>query len=458
MSLILVLVLGGLMHAARSFSVGDAPTSAGTALSFGYLLLTAFFVGGLFKRCRLPRLTGYIITGIVVGPGCLGLVSEVAVENLTLVTGVAVALIALTAGTELELGSMRPLLRSIAWVTLIAIGGTTLLLGVAVFLARDLLPFMAGMSLSQCVAVSVVLGVVMVAQSPAVVVAIRNEMAADGPVARTVLGIVVIADLVVILFFALVSSIAKSMFGEAPSVQSTVGMLAWEIVGSLVAGVLIGLILSIYLRKIRGGAPLFVVTVCFVVAEVGRRLHFDPLLVALAAGIFIRNATSAGSQLHREIEASALPVYVVFFAVAGATIHLDVLAVVGVPAALFVVVRAAGFLVGARIGARLAGAPDVVRRHLGFGLLPQAGLALALAMLFAKTFPEFGAQAGALTLGVVAINEIVAPALYRFALVRSGEAGAQEPGGQERDTMSQLRQEIHPASGEAPAVDAAGSG
>jgi Kef-type K+ transport system membrane component KefB len=203
-------------------------------------------------------------------------------------------------------------------------------------------------------------------------------------------------------------------------------MLAWELVGSLVAGVLIGIILAVYLRKIRSGGGLFVLTVCFVIAEVGRRLHFDPLLVALSAGVFIRNATSVGQELHREIEASALPVYVMFFAVAGATIHLDVLAVVGVPAVIFVLVRATGFLFGARIGARFAGAPENVRRHVGFGLLPRAGLALALSMLFAKTFPEFGAEAGALMLGVVAINEVVAPALYRFALVRSGEAGRRE--------------------------------
>jgi hypothetical protein len=86
-------------------------------------------------------------------------------------------------------------------------------------------------------------------------------------------------------------------------------------------------------------------------------------------------------------------------------------------------VRGAGLLVGSRIGTNLAGAAPVVRRWAGFGLLPQAGLALALSMLFTKTFPEFGAEASALTLGVVALNELFAPALYRYALVRSGEAG-----------------------------------
>ena len=209
--------------------------------------------------------------------------------------------------------------------------------------------------------------------------------------------------------------------------QGIASALAWELLGSLVAGVLIGVILATFLRFARGGSALFVLTVCFVVAEVGRRLHLDPLLVALSAGVFIRNTTDVGDDLHEGIEASSLPVYVIFFAVAGATIHLDVLGVVGLPAVLFVVVRGTGLLGGTRLAAHVSGAPDTVRRWAGFGLLPQAGLALALASLFAKSFPEFGAEAGALTLSVVAINEIVAPALYRMALVRAGETSQTQP-------------------------------
>jgi Kef-type K+ transport system membrane component KefB len=113
----------------------------------------------------------------------------------------------------------------------------------------------------------------------------------------------------------------------------------------------------------------------------------------------------------------------VFFALAGARIHIDVLAVVGVPALLLVLLRGGVFIGGSRLAGRLAGAPAAVRRFVGFGMLPQAGLAIALSMLFAETFPTFGAEASALTLGIVALNEMVAPLLYRAALVRSGEAG-----------------------------------
>jgi Kef-type K+ transport system membrane component KefB len=424
-NVLLMLVLWGLMEAVRSFTVGTGGTG-GTSLAFGYLLLTAHFTGNVFHQLRLPRLTGYITAGIVVGPSVLGLLNADMVESLELVDGMAVAMIALTAGTELELRAMRPLLRSIGWLTLTAVIGTAVLLTGAIFAARDMLPFFADLELPQALAIAAVLAVVMVAQSPAVVVALRNEMRADGPVARTVLGVVVIADLVVIFLFAVASSVAKSTLGGDADMLASLGTIAWELLGSLVVGSLMGGVLALYLRKVRGGAAMFLLTVAFIMAEVGQRLHFDPLLLALAAGVLVRNASSVGDELHRQIETTSLPLYVLFFAVAGATLHLDALALVGVPACIFVLVRAGGFLVGANVGARLAGAPDSVRRWVGLGLLPQAGLALALSALFAKTFPELGEHARALTLGVVAINEMVAPALYRLALVKSGEAGKRE--------------------------------
>lgn len=427
MNLLIVFVLAGLMHAIRSFHAPYNGEGLGTTLGFGYLLLTAYFAGSIFKAARLPKLTGYIAAGIVVGPAVLGFLSQSMAQSLKIVNGVAIALIALTAGTELEFKTMRPLLRTILWITVVAVMGTTGLLAVAVFFARSLLPFMANLDSLQSIMIALVLGVVMVAQSPAVVMALRDETQSEGPVSRTVLGVVVIADLAVILLFAITSSIAKAVLGQGADVLQTALALAWELFGSMFVGLLIGGLLALYMTKVKAGGGLFLLAVAFTVAEVGQRLHLDPLLAALAAGMLIRNATSAAEDIQREIEAFSLPIYVLFFAVAGANLHLNVLAVVGIPAVLFVVVRGFGLYYGTMVATSIAGAPKVVQRLAGFGLLPQAGLALALSMLFSKTFPEFGADAGALTLGVVALNELIAPVLFRAALLRSGEAGMLAP-------------------------------
>lgn len=432
MNLFFIVVLGLLMHATRSFSSGAFATgSAGISLALGYVLLSAFFAGRIFKGMHLPKLTGYLATGILVGPALLGFVSEPMIERLAIVNGMAIALIALTAGSELDIATMRPIAKTVGWVSLVGVVGTAAVLTVTVFLCRSWLPFMDGMTFAEGAAVSLVLGVVMTAQSPAVTIALRDETEADGPIVKTVLGVVILADLVVILLFAIASSVAKGMLGGTADVRSTVMSLAWELPGSLLVGAAIGGVVAMYLRFVQESRELFVITAAFVIAEVGTRVHLDPLLIALSAGMLVRNATPHGDALHKSIETSSLPVYVVFFAVAGASIHLDVLSVVGIPALLFVTVRACGLLGGSRLGARIAGAPPSVQRWAGFGLLPQAGLALALSLLFARTFPEFGAEAGALTLGVVAINELVAPIVYRYALVRSGEAGARTRGASE---------------------------
>jgi Kef-type K+ transport system membrane component KefB len=425
MRLLLVLILGGLMQAARSFAPDTAVGggAAGTALACGYLLLSAFLMGSIFKSLRLPRLTGYLATGILVGPNVLNLVGQPMVSNLQIFNGVAIALIALTAGVELDLRIMRPLMRSIAWVSGVAVCGTACLVTGAVLALHTQLPFLHGLTTVQLFAISAVLGVTMAAKSPAVVVALQSEMASDGPLTRTVLGVVVLSDLLLIVLFALVSSVAKSVLGSETDALHTAAALTWEILGSLVIGVLVGILISVYLRFVRASAALFLVAAAFLLAEVGQRIDLDPLLLALGAGVFIRNLTAQGARLQSEIEFSSLPVYIVFFAVTGATVHVHQLMIIGIPAVMLVATRAVGFIGLGWVATTIARADDSVRKYIGFGLMPQAGLALALALLFVKTFPTIGEAASALVFGAVAINEMVAPILYRFALVRTAEAG-----------------------------------
>ncbi len=422
MRILILLALGGLMAVAHSFEVAGDTIGSGTALSVGFLILAAYLTGWVAKLLGMPKLTGYLLAGLLSGNTLLALLPEASSGDLKIFTGVAVSLIALTAGTELEIKTMRPLMRTVAWLTGLAGIGTALILAIAAWLIRDQLPFMAGLTPAGTIAMAAVLGVVMSANSPAVVVALRTEMNADGPLCRTVLGAVVMGDLLVILLFAGVGAAAAPFLGSE-SDQGALVHLVWHIGGSLVVGSGVAGLLYLFMRFVGQSTALFVVALSFVVAEVGARIGLDPLLVALSAGILVRNASPYGNALHEAIEGSSLPVYLVFFAAAGASIHLDVLMVVGIPALLFVVVRAISFLTTAWFAATIAGAEPVVRRLVGFGLLPQAGLALALGLLMVKTFPAVGQAAGTLVLGVVAINEIVMPIVYRIALLRSGEVG-----------------------------------
>lgn len=423
--LLLLLAIAGLMQATSNYVTG--PTSATVQLAFGYLLLSAFLAGRIANRIGLPKLTGYIIAGVVSGPWVLELVTHDMTKSLSIVSGTATAVIALEAGSELELESVRRVARTLRAMTLFAVVGAMFALGGALFLLRSMLPFIGTLDTAQALAVSMVLGVALSAQSPAVVMALLAEMRAKGPVSELMLASVVVADLVVIVCFSIVSAIAGAVLGGTIDLASTLRDVSWELFGSLGFGVAVGTLLGLFLRQVKEGAALFVLTICVVVAEAGPRVHLDPLIVMLTAGLWVRNFSRADIRvLLVSFESAQLPVFLVFFALAGAKLDLDTLLASIVPVVVIAATRAISFFVGGKVATRLTNAPPLVRRYAWFGLMPQAGLALALALVMEKTFPTFGGPAAVIMVGVVGFNELIAPVILRAMLLRTGEAGQKE--------------------------------
>lgn len=419
-------VVLALMHATLSFAPGGDPRleAARVTLTAGFVLLLAWSVGRVLGDIGLPRLTGYLATGVVCGPALLDLIRAPAVEELHFVTGAAIALIALTAGAELDLRARRSVLATTIGISLVTgIGGAAVLAGVMI-LARPVFPFLHGLDLGQAAAVAALIGVTVIAQSPAVVVALKNELSAQGPITQTLLGVVVFGDLVIVLLFAIVSTITRAVLGGPIDVAATTRAVAWELFGSIALGCGLGLALMLYVRRVRGTQNVFVLALALLVSELGPRLRLDPLLVMMSAGIVVANAGGGSRSLIHRIEAASTPMYVLFFTLAGASIHLGALAGAVLPALILVGVRAAALLAGAQLGTRIAGGDPAIARWVGPGLLPQAGLAIALALLLVRAFPSIGPTAGALVLGVVAINELVAPAILRWTWIRSGEGRA----------------------------------
>jgi Kef-type K+ transport system membrane component KefB len=240
---------------------------------------------------------------------------------------------------------------------------------------------------------------------------------------------VVVSDLVAVMIFSVVAALAGVAVGGGVDVTDTVFAMTWELLGSMVFGVAIGMVIGQFLRAAEQGASMFALVICIVVAEVGVRIHLDPLIVMLAAGIWLENFSRAdASKLLHGFESAQLPVFIVWFALAGARIDLRILASMAVPVLIIVAARAGWYYFATRTAASRAGAEPEITKHAWIGLVPQAGLSLALIVAIPQSFPAFGSEAAILLLGVLAVNQLLSPIGLRSALIRSGEAGKKTGG------------------------------
>jgi len=420
--LLILLAVGGLMQAARTFTTDVS--LGGTELAFGYMLLTAYFTARVVGRFSLPKLTGYIIAGVVSGPFVLDLVSRDMATSLRVVSGVATCILGLGAGAELDLKAIRPMMRTIRASTFYAVIGAMVVLSGTVFLLRPLIPLFKDLPLAQALAISVLIGVALSAQSPAVVMALLSEMKADGPLSKFSLASVVVSDLVVILFYSIAASVTGAVIGGTIDVVETALSVGWELIGSMAFGVVIGILIGQFLLSVKNGASLFALMVCVVVAEIGSRVHLDPLVVMMAAGIWLRNFSRAdASALLHGFESAELPVFLVFFALAGTKLNLGQMWATIVPVLILATARGTWMWFGNRVACVRTHADPNIAKYGWMGLVPQAGLSLALITVIQSKFPGFGVPAGVLLLSIVGVNQIAAPIMFRVALIRSGEAG-----------------------------------
>jgi Kef-type K+ transport system membrane component KefB len=427
--LLLLIAVGGLMHAARSFTTDT--TMAGTELGFGFLLLASYFTGKIFNKVGLPKLTGYIAAGVITGPFVLEFVTKDMGVSLKVVSTTATAILALEAGSELEIKQIKPILKTLRGITLFAVVGSMFMIATALFFMRPMFPSIFDkLDTQQSLAVCFAIGVALSAQSPAVVMAMLAETRAEGPLSRTMLASVVVADLTVITLFSIVLAVTGAVIGGQVDVAGTALSVGWELIGSMVFGVLLGMLIGQYLISVKKGASMFTLLVNVIVAEIGVRMHLDPLIVMLAAGIWLRNFSRADStKMMHDFQAAQLPVFLVFFALAGSKLDINVLFTSLLPVAIIAVVRASSFYTGAKIACKLSGADEVITKYAWFGLVPQAGLALALALVLKNTLPSLGFDqaagdtAAVILFGVVGFNECIAPIILRIMLIRSGEAG-----------------------------------
>lgn len=405
------------------FGIYDEGYEATTML-LGFILLIAYIMGLVVSAFGLPKITGYLVTGILFGPSLIGFATPVMVGHLKIINGMAVALIALTAGGEIKLNRIKYIKRPLIYISVISMG----LIFAGIFLTVILL----GSRLSEIgfqtswpliFAVALLLATISMASSPTVAIAVINDTGAKGRVSDLILGTTVIKDMVVIITFAVAISVAEILDNPEASFKAVSIFRAVGDVGlSLILGLVFGWLLGIYLKNVGHELVLVVLGFCLLVAEVGLAYHLEPLSICLATGFYLENFSGhQGDELITAIKKLSLPVYAVFFSVIGLGLKINVLLNLWSFALLFVVVRLLFIYLGTTWGARIGKATPKMSKYGWMGFVSQAGVSLGLAVTISRVFPEWGPNLEILIISVVTIHEIVGPVFLKYGLDKAGE-------------------------------------
>jgi trehalose 6-phosphate synthase len=420
----------GAMVAVRELGIHETAGSAATALALGFALMGAAIMGDVLRRFQLPRLTGYLLFGVIVGPYLGNLITQSMAAQLQVLTGIATTLIALIAGLTLSVERLGSRLGAITRMTAATLVVAMIGLTAVAWMAWPWLPIAPEAMGTQRLVMLVLLVVMVVSFSPTMTAAVVADSGARGRLSDTVLAVVVLADLVMLVLFSVAMQLARMVFdvGEGQGVED-LARLAWEIGGAVAFGVLVGVLFALYLRYIGREITLVLLAVCAVLSRVGTTQQLQPLLAALAAGVVIENlAVAQGDTLRAAVRRGAPPVLVVFFVAVGASLRLDALAAIGLSAVALSAVRLGFIRLGVGAGVMWSGLAEPIGKYAWTGLVSQAGITLGFGSVVASEFPGWGNQVQLLLVASIAIHELLGPILFRRGLAKAGDLDAHAPG------------------------------
>ncbi len=428
----IIVVLLLLVVLARSLSAFIPTTDVhDTTFALGFVLISSLIIGQYFAQLGTPMITGYLIAGIIFGPFLfnkvlpfISVLSVDTVKSLRTIDNIALGIIAFTAGGELTLSKLKQRLKGIVYIVFAQNLVVMLFVALGIYLVMSYSGIMFTDNPKLLLVSAILLGATAVATSPSTTIAVINETRAKGDMTDTLLGVVILKDVIVIMVFAIAMAFSKGIISSGPMLQANALLpLLWEIFGSLILGVILGIAGILYIKYLNYELGVVVVAMAYIILKIAGEMHLSGLLACVVVGFMIRNFSSHGDELIEAIEEYSLPVYVVFFTIAGAGIDLGIFAEIWSIALFLVVLRIVFTYLGSYLGAWLAKEKREIIRYNGLGFIGQAGVALGFAILIGKGFGEVGMPLQTLIIATIAINQIIGPIALKFVLQEVGEIG-----------------------------------
>ncbi|AJR06288.1 putative sodium/hydrogen exchanger [Photobacterium gaetbulicola Gung47] len=379
-------------------------------LIIGFIFLTGWLAHAISSRAHIPRVTILVSIGVLVGPVGLDIVPAAFTQHFSTVTHLALAMIGFLLG---ESFAGRDLIAERRQIFLISLGAS-LVPAIAVFS----LIFLATSNL----VLSLVLAGIATATDPAATVDVIHEYRARGAVSRLLKGVVAVDDAWGVIIFSLLLVAATTVAGNETSVGD-IAHSAWEVFGALLLGVVIGIPMSAVVGRHRPGEPTLVEAMGFVFICGGCALFLDVsyLLACMMLGATVARRAKHIERPFHDIETVSDPFLIIFFLLSGMSIELSALNLLGVIGLVYVLARCLGKIFGAVVFAHFAQSSPQVTRYLGWCLLPQAGVAIGMALLVGERLPEIGEPVLTLAVTTTVFFELIGPLVTRWSLYRAGE-------------------------------------
>ncbi len=390
-------------------------------------LSIASFIAFLSKRATskigMPTVTGYVIAGVILGTSLLGIFHSKTLEHLNIINDFALGIIGFTIGSELHREVFKKLGRPIFIIALFESCMAFIVVTVSIYLIDPSRLYQA-----------LILGAVASATAPAATVYVIQQYKTEGPLTSTILAVVGIDDAFALIIYVFASAIAKGVL-RAPhfSILHIVAIPAVEIGLSIVLGISAGLIFSRLFRRVRYPDDLLLGIAGFLLLILGvsKQFGLSGILSSMTFGIIISNINSALTHRSSKIIENISPLlFAYFFIFAGSHLNIRLLPIIGITGLVYLLARITGKVGGACLGAVVGKAPVVVKKYIGFSLIPQVGVALALAIMVNKEFGNGAYGATGTNLAILVINillfttiitEIVGPLMTKYALTKAGE-------------------------------------
>ena len=404
-----------------------------------YLIcLAAALVGGLMlsrvtKLLHLPAVTAYLVAGLLLGPFCvgafgvpgLGFNTLEQVEGLNIITQTALGFIAFTIGNEFRLRQLKAMGSPAIIIGILQAVITTVVVDAILIGLHFLLPEVIS------IPCAITLGAIASATAPAATLMVVRQYKAEGPLTRLLMLVVAIDDAVGLLLFSVSFGIATALSNGQISVLAVVVEPVLEIVLSLGLGAVMGWLLNWVEQFFHSNSKRMTISVAFVLLTVGLSMlefHIGPvhccfslLLVCMMTGTVFCNICDTSEELMERIEKWTVPLNVLFFVISGAELDLEILVhpVTILLGVVYIMARSAGKYYGSMVSCVLTRQTKPITDNLGITLLPQAGVALGMA-LTAASLPS-GSLARNVVLFAVLVYELVGPALTKRALLAVGD-------------------------------------